>query len=49
MLSDDEQLEALEPPPPPLDDAREGIRLEERVAVCVDNRESYAPRRWREG
>ena len=38
MLSDDEQLEALEAPPPPLDDARERVGLEERVAVCVDNR-----------
>ena len=34
----DEQLKALEASPPPLDDAREGVRLEERVAVCVDNR-----------
>ena len=49
MLSDDEQFEALEASSPPLDDARERIGLKKRVAVCVDNRESYAPRRWREG
>ena len=36
VLRDDEQLESLEPPPPPLDDARERIRLKERVAVVRD-------------
>ena len=38
VLRDDEELETLQPSPPPLDDAREGVRLEERVTVCVDNR-----------
>ena len=37
-LRDDEELEALQPSSPPLDDARERIGLKKRVAVCVDNR-----------